>query len=61
VALVGSYLSDRFQCVPVGGILSELIAVTKGAGVCDGTFALLDIYQRYSCPDRLLSISYVRR
>jgi hypothetical protein len=30
VALVGSYLSDRFQCVSVGGILSELIAVTRG-------------------------------
>jgi hypothetical protein len=30
VALVGSYLSDRFQCVSVGGVLSELIAVTRG-------------------------------
>jgi ribonucleases P/MRP protein subunit RPP40 len=29
VALVGSYLSDRFQCVFVGGIFSELIAVTR--------------------------------
>jgi ribonucleases P/MRP protein subunit RPP40 len=29
VALVGSYLSDRFQCVSVGGILSELIAGTR--------------------------------
>jgi hypothetical protein len=29
VALVGSYLSDRYQCVSVGGILSELIAVTR--------------------------------
>jgi hypothetical protein len=30
VALVGSYLSDRYQCVSVGGILSELIAVNRG-------------------------------
>jgi retron-type reverse transcriptase len=30
VVLVGSYLSDRFQCVSVGGVLSELIAVTRG-------------------------------
>jgi hypothetical protein len=30
MALVGSYLSDRYQCVSVGGILSELIAVTRG-------------------------------
>jgi hypothetical protein len=34
VTLVGFYLSDRFQCVSVGGILSELtiklIAVTRG-------------------------------
>jgi hypothetical protein len=37
VALVGSYLSDRFQCVPVCGILSELIAVTRGV-----VFTLLD-------------------
>jgi hypothetical protein len=29
VALVGSYLSDRFQCVAVGGILSELITFTR--------------------------------
>jgi hypothetical protein len=29
VALVGSYLSDRYQCVSVGGILSDLIAVTR--------------------------------
>jgi hypothetical protein len=29
-ALVGCYLSDRYQCVSVGGILSELITVTKG-------------------------------
>jgi retron-type reverse transcriptase len=30
VALVGSYLSDRFQCASVGGMHSELIAVIKG-------------------------------
>jgi hypothetical protein len=30
VVLVGSYLSDRFQCVSVGGVLSELIMVTRG-------------------------------
>jgi hypothetical protein len=30
VALVGSYLSDRYQCASLGGILSELIAVTRG-------------------------------
>jgi hypothetical protein len=28
--MVGSYISDRYQCVSVGGILSELIAVTSG-------------------------------
>jgi hypothetical protein len=52
VALVGSYLSDRFQCVSLGGILSELIAVTRSD---------IYIYQQYSCPHRLLSILYVRR
>jgi hypothetical protein len=26
----GFYLSDRYQCVPVGGTLFELIAVTRG-------------------------------
>jgi hypothetical protein len=30
VTLVGSYLSDRYQCVSVGGILLELISVTRG-------------------------------
>jgi hypothetical protein len=30
VALVGSYLSGRYQCVSVAGTLSELIAVTRG-------------------------------
>jgi hypothetical protein len=30
LALVGSYLSDRYQCVSVGGILSELYVVTRG-------------------------------
>jgi hypothetical protein len=30
VALICSKLSDRYQCVSVGGILSELIAVTRG-------------------------------
>jgi hypothetical protein len=30
VALVDSYLSDRYQCVSVGGIQSELIEVTRG-------------------------------
>jgi hypothetical protein len=30
LSLVGSYLSDRYQCVSVGGILSELIVVTRG-------------------------------
>jgi hypothetical protein len=30
VALVGFYLADRYQCVSAGGILSELIAVTRG-------------------------------
>jgi hypothetical protein len=30
MALVGSHLSDRYQCVSSGGILSELIAVTRG-------------------------------
>jgi hypothetical protein len=30
MALVGSYLSDNCQCVSSGGILSELIAVTRG-------------------------------
>jgi hypothetical protein len=29
VALVGSYLSHKYQCVSVRGILSELIAVTR--------------------------------
>jgi ribonucleases P/MRP protein subunit RPP40 len=30
VALVGSYLANRYQCVSVDEILSELIAVTRG-------------------------------
>jgi hypothetical protein len=30
LALVGSNLSVRYQCVSVGGVLLELIAVTKG-------------------------------
>jgi hypothetical protein len=30
VALIGSYLSDRFQCLSVGAILLELIAATWG-------------------------------
>jgi ribonucleases P/MRP protein subunit RPP40 len=30
VALVGSCLSDRFQCVSVAGTIPELIAVTRG-------------------------------
>jgi retron-type reverse transcriptase len=30
VALVGSYLSDRYHCVSIGGFISELIAVTRG-------------------------------
>jgi hypothetical protein len=29
-ALVGSYLEDKYQCMSVGGVLSELIAVTRG-------------------------------
>jgi hypothetical protein len=61
VALVGSYFSDRYQCVSVGGILSELIAVTRGVEFYAETFTLLDIYQLYCCLHPLLSISYVRR
>jgi hypothetical protein len=34
VVLVGSYLSDRFQGVSVGEILSKLIAVTRGVVQC---------------------------
>jgi hypothetical protein len=30
VALVGSYLSNRYQCVSVSEILSKLIAITRG-------------------------------
>jgi hypothetical protein len=60
MSLVGSYLSDRYQCVSVGEVLLELIA-GHCARFCARTFALLDIYQQYCCPDQLLSISYVRR
>jgi hypothetical protein len=30
VALVGSYLSDRYQCLSVGGVFLELTAATRG-------------------------------
>jgi hypothetical protein len=30
VALVSSFLSDRYQCVSVGGTFSELIAIARG-------------------------------
>jgi hypothetical protein len=51
VALIGSYLSDRYQCAcaSVGGILSEVIAVTRGV-VQDSVLGPL-----------LSPISYVRR
>jgi hypothetical protein len=52
-ALVGSYLSDRFQYVSAGGILSEPIAVTRG--LMQGSVLGLLLF------DRLLSISYERR
>jgi hypothetical protein len=60
VVLVGSYLSDRFQGVSVGEILSELIAVTRGVGYCCVLKPLLfSIF--INDIDRLLSISYERR
>jgi hypothetical protein len=60
VGLVGSYLSDRFQCVSVGGILLGLIALTRGVvqgSVLGPLIFSIFIYERYFCPDRLLSIS----
>jgi hypothetical protein len=58
VALVSSYLSDRYQCVSVGGLLPELIAVTRGVvqGYVLGTLLFTIFHQRYGCLDRLLSI-----
>jgi ribonucleases P/MRP protein subunit RPP40 len=63
VALVGSYISDRYQCVSVGGILSELVAVTRGMvqGSVLGPLLFSIFINDIVAPDRILSISYVRR